>query len=189
MKRKNQYLVILAAVGVLVLCACTRGNTNEKATQEQTVVSETNYSAFVNLLAEKKESLGEYGVYSVYDMDCDGILEMFIKEGTCEADYLYHVYKLDTDGKAVDMGIFTGSHSKLFGNEDGVGIIALSAVQGYERVAWVSIENSVLTETVIREGDTKGADYYSNSLPLSESYVTDDGLLKKDAQIIGREAQ
>ncbi len=201
MRKINNCFLVIGAAGMMALCGCA-GEKSDKVVQPQTTkaaevttkaatattkaatTKAADYSAFKTLLKEKKAALGEYGEYSVYDIDNDGVRELLLKEGTCEADYMYHVYKLNGN-KAQDVGTFTGAHSMLYGNEDGAGIIAVSAVQGYERVALVTLKNSTLTEKLIREGDTKGADYYSNSLPLSVSYVTDAGLLEKDAKLIG----
>ena len=43
--------------------------------------------------------------YCVYDMNKDGIKELIVKTGTCEADYVYRFYSCEY-GKIITLGTF-----------------------------------------------------------------------------------
>ncbi len=52
--------------------------------------------------------------YCVYDMDKDGIKELIVKTGTCEADYVYRFYTCEY-GKIISLGTFTDAiHTGLY---------------------------------------------------------------------------
>lgn len=58
--------------------------------------------------------------YALYDMNRDGIQELLLFTGTCEADYRYTVYTLK-NGTAVWCGEFHGGHGTVYiGNEPGL---------------------------------------------------------------------
>ena len=56
---------------------------------------------------------GEYNDYYLYDMDGDGVKELLLQEGTCEADYMYQVYTI-ANGAAVSLGELSGGHTSVF---------------------------------------------------------------------------
>ena len=50
---------------------------------------------------------------ALYDINKDGINEMFVKVGGCEANYIYFVFTY-VNGKVDMLGSFSGGHSSLF---------------------------------------------------------------------------
>lgn len=64
------------------------------------------YKAYANELRwlNKTSSVEEY---CVYDMNKDGIKELIVKTGTCEADYVYRFYSCEY-GKIITLGTFSG---------------------------------------------------------------------------------
>ena len=52
--------------------------------------------------------------YSLFDMNSDGIPELFVKFGTCEADKTFYIYSY-VNGETKYLGTFSGGHSALNG--------------------------------------------------------------------------
>ncbi len=144
------------------------------------------YSCFEGLLSEVACGAGKSCTYSAYDIDNDGIRELIIKIGTCEADCFYHFYALNKELYPVELGKIQGSHSVLYAAEEKAGIILASGSMGYQTVTHISVQNGAIVTCVIEEGEC-GGDYYSNRFPLSVCFVTDKYLLEKNAQLTGRE--
>ena len=40
--------------------------------------------------------MGKYLLYYVYDIDKNGVRELIVQTGTCEADYMYEIYTIQT---------------------------------------------------------------------------------------------
>lgn len=90
------------------------------------------YAGFLTSLhtAEYRHGLGELtspgddipsDSYSLYDVDKDGVPELFLKCGTCEADYYTLVYTF-RGGQLSALGSFPSGHSSLYTvpGEDGI---------------------------------------------------------------------
>ena len=56
--------------------------------------------------------------YTFRDLDADGIPELLLKYGTCEADFQIHVYRLDSEGEVKDLGLFGGGHTSFAYDEN-----------------------------------------------------------------------
>lgn len=56
--------------------------------------------------------------YNLFDADQDGTPELFIRKGTCEADYMFYAYTYNGD-RAVQIGSFDGGHGGLCTTRDG----------------------------------------------------------------------
>lgn len=164
----------------------TTNNTEESVfhlTDEKAV----DYSSYSGLLLEAEDGVGSYCTYSMYDINNDGIRELILKVGTCEADYFYHFYGLDLNLSTVELGTFSGSHSTIYADEEAPGIIIASGVQGFQTVSHITESEGKITSNTIIEGEIGAGDYYSNSSPLSICYIKDQSLLDKDAVLIGKE--
>lgn len=60
-----------------------------------------------------KNQGGKYLEYHVYDADQDGTEELIVRNGTCEADYMWKIYTYD-GGRAVLLDTFAGGHTSLY---------------------------------------------------------------------------
>lgn len=131
-------------------------------------------------LEEYRDDMGEYLLYYFYDIDKNGIMELMVQTGTCEADYMYDIYTIEDDA-AVYLGEIGGGHSSFFADENGGTedyIIQLYAQMGYEQINYISIQNGVpVSEEISSREVPQGEDYYSNEYPLECTYIEDKSLL------------
>lgn len=58
--------------------------------------------------------------YAFRDLDADGIPELILKYGTCEADFQIHVYRFDEQCELKELGIIGGGHTS-FGYDENTG--------------------------------------------------------------------
>lgn len=140
------------------------------------------YGPLLDQTLEKYENdMGEYLLYYVYDIDKNGVRELIVQTGTCEADYMYEIYTIQ-DGKAVYLGEIAGGHTSFFADEKGGAedyIIQMYAQMGYERICHVSLQNGVpVSEEISSREVPADEEYYSNEYPLEYAYITDKSLLE-----------
>ena len=132
------------------------------------------------LLDQVYATYGEYNDYYLYDIDKDGVKELLLQEGTCEADYMYQVYTIE-NGAAVYLGELSGGHTMFFEDTEGgngSSILLMQAHMGYERISRVTLSNGSLSEEEISERELGAEEeYFDNGAPLPESAVTDRSLL------------
>lgn len=152
------------------------GTESEINTETETaeVVSYAGYLPVLDeIMAEYEDSYGETLPYSVYDMDNDGVKELIVKCGTCEADYMWRVYTLDEAGSAVLIGEFGGGHSMLYSCADD-GLYNMMAHMGGERVDYVTLNDGVISEETILEKE----------IGQDEEYAEPDGEALETADLI-----
>lgn len=140
------------------------------------------YGPLLDQTLEKYENdMGKYLLYYVYDIDKNGVRELIVQTGTCEADYMYEIYTIQ-DGKAVYLGEIAGGHTSFFADEKGGAedyIIQMYAQMGYERICHVSLQNGVpVSEEISSREVPADEEYYSNEYPLEYAYITDKSLLE-----------
>lgn len=116
----------------------------------------------LRLNRECKDSGGGMGnpsfAYVLCDMDKNGMPELLTKTGSCEADFQIQVHTI-VDGELHFCGEFYGGHSTLYaGNEPG--LICYEGHMGVYHIRKYSLEENILTEEIIAEGETE-ADYPS----------------------------
>lgn len=87
--------------------------------EEESLDSVDFYDAYVGAIkdatkrAKKDCNVSEiYGDYQMYDVNKDGVKEIFVKLGTCEANYKFYVYTVESNG-FVYCGNLSGWHSHL----------------------------------------------------------------------------
>lgn len=116
---------------------------------------------------------GQYLLYAVYDMEGDGVPELFMLAGTGFEDFQWEVYSYDiTNGEVYQVGKFTGYRSTLYGVDDGTqGIMCVSTEPhlGLEKI--YSVKRTGRTELSVNEvweGEMgAGENYYSASAFLT----------------------
>ena len=88
---------------------------------------------------------GDYAwiTYAVYDIDKDGIPELLVRNGTCEADYMYLIYT-HNGARAVYLGQVSGGHASLHEIPDRNGVYVHYGHMGSECITTVKIVNQGL---------------------------------------------
>lgn len=115
----------------------------------------------------------DFSIYSLYDLDGDNIPELFAKLGTCEADYMYHVYTARADG-VLKLGILGGSHSGLCGLWGQNACLRHGGHMGYEQITKITLKNGTLSEETVYESSS--GDYHDLSYLPSYALDQHEGL-------------
>lgn len=103
-------------------------------------------------------------------------MELILQKGTSEADFMYVVYTYN--GKVMEVGSISGSHSMIYGEPDQNAIISVSGHMGYQVVTQVTMKNGMLSENTIMEGElAPDQGYYSTPYVIPYAYVSDLSLL------------
>lgn len=85
------------------------------------------------------------GTYSLYDVDQDGVPELFVKYGICEADYVTQCYAFQ-EGRVVCIGEFPSGHSVLYTCPDKSAFLRHQGHMGYAQLFEYAMEDGVLTQ-------------------------------------------
>lgn len=83
--------------------------------------------------------------YSIYDIDNNGIPELFVRIGKIEAEYQFDVYTF-SNGQASMVGTLPGSFSVLCGLNEKGAMLHMKAVQGGEWLTKITLVNGRLHE-------------------------------------------
>ena len=131
------------------------------------------YGEFIN---ENYSSVqdGYFNNYALYDMDLDGIPELIIQTGTCEADVNRDAFTISRDTlSVVDLGSLGYGHSYLCPYSEGPGLLWSYGQMGCEEIYFCSLENGVLNQVQLVSRELPpGVDYISfEALP---TYAMDD---------------
>lgn len=100
--------------------------------------------------------------YSLYDVDKDSVPELFVKFGTCEADYFARCYTLYTDTLGQDVVVmaaqFPFGHSSLYTCPDKSGFLRSEGHMGYHEIyEYGPLEDGsvFLEQEIFREEDVQ----------------------------------
>ena len=112
----------------------------------------------------------------------EGVKELLLLNGTCEADYVYKIYTIG-NGSARYIDEVNGSCVMFYEDENGGTekyIISVQARMGCERVSKIWLKDGKVSTEEISYKEEVGIDedYYSNPYPLDYADVTDKSLLK-----------
>ena len=119
---------LILAFGILSVQASAENETPAWVTAYEQILTEWN--------AQIPEKPGDFDVvpelsYLVYDIDKDGIPELVVKTGTCEADYHGALYTF-RDGKALQVGEELGlGHASFYSDPGENGIILMWGHMGF----------------------------------------------------------
>ena len=140
---------------------------NQETASMETEKSDMNEAeAYGGIIAETGEN-SDWCDYAFYDLNKDGIDELIIGYGTCEADYYNEIYTMDYEGRISSAGGFDCS-CMLYEAEDGNGIYAVYGHMGVETVTRVTLESgSVNTEQIWQKEIGIDDEYYSNGNPIN----------------------
>jgi hypothetical protein len=82
--------------------------------------------------------------YAFRDLDVNGIPELILKYGSCEADFQIHIYKLDDEGEVKDLGLFGGGHTAFAYDENTGNFVIVWGHMGACSIEYFVWENGTL---------------------------------------------
>ena len=85
--------------------------------------------------------------YAFRDLDADGIPELLLKYGSCEADFQIHIYRLDSEGEVKDLGLFGGGHTSFCYDENTGNFVILWGHMGACSIEYYEWKNGTLEHT------------------------------------------
>ncbi len=147
------------------------------AVTEEVSLNQQIYEAYVEKLESLASSVGGDGYgdcgYFLYDITGDGIPELWVKCGTCEADYMLYVYRYGV-GRLELMHSTGAGHSSFYCGEDYV----LQVMAHMGEAWWYKIELSgseLSEELVYEESDIESSDEYAQPVePDAHMYNYDE---------------
>ena len=110
------------------------------------------------LLDGKTISVPSVG-YFIYDADDDGTPELFVKFGTCEADFFYKIYKFENNAAVEAVCSFCG-HTSFYSMPE-KGFITSWAHMGYMGVSKVQYNGHELSGESVYEADLTQNENYA----------------------------
>ena len=114
--------------------------------------------------------------YGLCDLDGDGILELIIKEGTCEADYVWRIYTISETG-AKDVGSFGGGHSALYTDSE-PGLLCVYGQMGHEEIVRVTYDGQYISvQTLISQDLAAGESYTDPGAAVTLQPITDPSMI------------
>ena len=112
---------------------------------------------------------GQDSLYALYDLDSDGIEELIVSTGTCEADWRNDIYTIEND-MVKSMGSFENT-ATLYKANDGNGIYAIYQHMDAEVVRQITKDGRQLGITVLSDGTESSEEIYDsnkNEIPWNE---------------------
>ena len=123
----------------------------------------------------------EYLWYSLYDIDEDGVKELIVLAGTCEADYVRRIYTI-ADDEARYIGETFGGHSTIYACPDG-GFYNMMAQMGYQEIYKVTyIDDTIIEEFISRKEIAEDEEYDIPGELIEHAYITDFTLLEETTE-------
>lgn len=117
-----------------------------------------------------------FGRYFLFDITGDGIPELWIESGTCEADHALSIYTYNEKLTILDAGEEGNASHSGFCRGDGY-ILQVCGHMGYQTWNKITYSNGTLKSEVVFEEDLNESgkdDYTEPSEPAIESYPFDD---------------
>ena len=119
---------------------------------------------------------GDYLLYGLCDLNKDGVLELLVQDGTCEADLVWQVYTMGEMG-AQSVGSFGAGHSQLFTDEED-GIVCQYGQMGHERIDRITYDGQYLSYVTLIEQDLADGEPYSEvGTPIAVALISDPSMI------------
>ena len=139
------------------------------------------YSDYRNVLTDMEYRYeeymgGDYLDYGLCDLDGDSILELIVKEGTNEADFVWRVYTIGEIG-AKDVGSFGGGHSVLYTDSE-PGLLCVYGQMGHEEIVRVNYDGQYISlQTLVSHDLASGEDYSQPGTRLTMQLISDPSMI------------
>lgn len=135
-------------------------------------------NAAYNTLTTAEFGSTDFARYCLYDVNGNGIEELIIIAGTCEADAQLLIYEY-SNGSFSSVGIGSGSHISICGKTTGNGITVHSGHMGYETIKEINIVNGEMTIlTLIEDQEAmEGYTEFDYCIPIEFHSIGDYSLL------------
>lgn len=109
--------------------------------------------------------------YALYDIDENDIPEMFVKVGTCEADYSYRVFTMSEESSDIELiDTLPASHASICGIQAKNAFLLWGGHMGYEWISQITLSNSRFAEMRIFDAEVEN---YHELEPIA-TYEMDD---------------
>ena len=157
------------------------GSMEEEPTPTPLMTLYYDYSDYRSVLQDMEykyeETMGgDYLEYGLCDLDGDGVYELIVKEGTCEADFVWRVYTIGETG-AKDVGSFGGSHSVLYTDSE-PGLLCAYGQMGHEEIVRVSYDGQYISvQTLISQDLAPNEEYTRPGERLTTQLIGDPSLI------------
>lgn len=115
-------------------------------------------SGMKNAYLKKILATNNVELYYLADLTGDKKPELFIKKGTCEANYKYYVFKY-SKGKTVRIGKFDGGHSYLADYPGEKSILCVFGHMGDEQIYLIQLKNGKTKRIKLNGRDCQYSDY------------------------------
>lgn len=116
-----------------------KGNISSDNIKNDEVKNENLKSLYKDILDNYTKDEGT--MYTLADIDKDGIAELIIRNGNFEVEYIFYFYKLIND-KLEIIGSVDAGHTTLYLMENEKYLMSIYQNMGYETVSNISIENN-----------------------------------------------
>lgn len=162
--KKIQYKISAAlAVSLGVILSGTYSPVFAADTPDYKAMEE--YSSYEPIIVDEMGYVQGLGSYALYDIDQDGVRELIISAGTCEADWYNNIYTLE-DGLVTMIGTLE-RNSGFYAAPDGNGIYSVFGKQGYQEVQRITKKGNELVEETIESRELgENEAYYTNDDPI-----------------------
>ena len=165
---------------VTAIDANSENDVNQEIKQENSNFDMSEYKLYEAVLMNAFDAYGTGNEYAVCDIDSDGIIELIVSHGTCDADWINDVYTLD-GGEVIYIGGFN-NYSALYYSDmnvtnDGQGIISVSGRQGIENIDQIKKSGNYLTVENVVYREVEDDLYYGNEMSIYLQSIDDITLL------------
>ena len=162
---KRITIIILSLAIALVTSIGTDAKVkNKQSARKRTVSTQSVKRTYIKKVNSLRGYGDNYG-YFLTDITGDGIPELWVKYGTCEADYMLDVYTYSKSGLKRILRTNAG-HTEYFGYPGGSYVIAHWAHMGYEAITRITYSGKSLRNKVIYESPGEVSDYQILKEPI-----------------------
>lgn len=133
----------------------------DEAEQEVETRPDINEMDYYQETLNSYSNSGQDSLYALYDLDSDGIEELIVSTGTCEADWRNDIYTIEND-MVKSMGSFENT-ATLYKANDGNGIYAIYQHMDAEVVRQITKDGRQLGITILSDGTESSEEIYDSN--------------------------
>lgn len=148
-----------------------KAEASEPASEASSTTWQASYDALLDRFINEYPSYRYTCSYCLYDIDEEGTPEIFVKLGTCEADFEYRVYTFSADSKLTALptllGTFGGGHTSICGISESGCFLIWGGHMNFEFISKCRLDDEGFSDEVIFSGECTS--YHDlTSLPIYE---------------------